>query len=80
MVTLFLACGVAVFLSPKAHFGSGFDDRRFDPPRYTILHAPGHGRGGVAAERGFRSTRALEPGWTLRGPTPDLEREDEQWL
>ncbi|MCP2329422.1 hypothetical protein HDA40_007929 [Hamadaea flava] len=172
---LFLACGVAVFLSLDAHFGSGFDARRFDkletefnrrqaaftkadarmrelvaahphaerigwtmmdicvrdagqantdwahdckptnpddqatfaalppyayliihqakdpgrtffrfyhedPPVYTIMHAPdGTDAEAYAEDRGFRSSRALKPGWMLLGPIPDLGREDEQW-
>lgn len=51
-----------------------------DPPRYTIMHAPDDTDVEAFAEdRGFRSSRALEPGWTLLGPIPDLDREDKQW-
>lgn len=51
-----------------------------DPPRYTIMHAPsGTDVKAFAEDRGFRSSRALEPGWTLLGPIPDEDREDEQW-
>lgn len=169
VATLFLAWRVAVVLSLDAHFGSGFDDRRFDkletefnrrqaaftkaearmrelvaahpqaqrigwslmlicvrdagqadacepttpddkatfaalpnadvivhqakddgrtffcfylndPPRYTIMHASdGTDVEAYAEDRGFRSSRALEPGWALLGPIPDLDRENEQW-
>ncbi|TDW95084.1 hypothetical protein EV137_2417 [Kribbella pratensis] len=51
-----------------------------DPPRYTIMHAPdGTDVEEFADDRGFRSTRALEPGWTILGPIPDLDRETAQW-
>jgi hypothetical protein len=47
-----------------------------DPPRYTIMSAPGDTD---ADDRGFRSHRALESGWTMLGPIPDEDRESEQW-
>ena len=51
-----------------------------DPPRYTIMHvADGTDVEAFADDRGFRSSRALEPGWALLGPIPDLDRENEQW-
>lgn len=51
-----------------------------DPPRYTIMHVPdGTDVEAFAADRGLRSSRALEPGWALLGPIPDVDREDEQW-
>lgn len=51
-----------------------------DPPRYTIMHVPdGTDVEAFAEDRGFRSSRALEPGWALLGPIPDEDREDEQW-
>jgi hypothetical protein len=51
-----------------------------DPPRYTIMHVrDGTDVDAFAEDRGFRSHRALEPGWTILGPIPDLDREDEQW-
>ena len=51
-----------------------------DPPRYTIMHAPdGTDVDDFADDRGFRSTRALDPGWTILGPIPDIDREVEQW-
>jgi hypothetical protein len=51
-----------------------------DPPRYTIMHAPdGTDVEAFAEDRGFRSSRALEPGWALLGPIPDEDREAEQW-
>lgn len=51
-----------------------------DPPVYTIMHASdGTDMEAYAEDRGFRSSRALKPGWALLGPIPDLDREDEQW-
>lgn len=51
-----------------------------DPPRYTIMHiTDGTDVEAFAEDRGFRSSRALEPGWALLGPIPGLDREDEQW-
>ncbi|WP_043623021.1 hypothetical protein [Nonomuraea candida] len=51
-----------------------------DPPRYTIMHVTdGTDVAAYAKERGFRSSRALKPGWALLGPIPDEDREDEQW-
>jgi hypothetical protein len=51
-----------------------------DPPRYTIMHiSDGTDVEAYAEDRGFRSSRALGPGWALLGPIPDLDREDEQW-
>lgn len=179
VAALFVVCQVGVFLSLKAHFGSGFDDRRFDkletefdrdpaafiaadarmrelvaahpqaeritwdlwmicvhhagqpegpgpgrtvygcepttpedqatfaalppyaylivhqakddgrtffrfyhddPPVYTIMHvSDGTDVEAYAEDRGFRSSRALKPGWALLGPIPDLDRENEQW-
>ncbi|GAA2310813.1 hypothetical protein OKJ48_06735 [Streptomyces kunmingensis] len=51
-----------------------------DPPRYTIMHASDSTDVAAYAEdRGFRSTRSLKPGWTILGPIPDVDREDDQW-
>jgi hypothetical protein len=51
-----------------------------DPPRYTIMHVDdGTDVKAFAQDRGFRSNRALEAGWALLGPIPDVDREDEQW-
>lgn len=51
-----------------------------DPPRYTIVHAPdGADMAAYTEDRGFRSTRPLKPGWTILGPIPDVEREDDRW-
>ncbi|MEU8891537.1 hypothetical protein [Streptomyces sp. NPDC048442] len=51
-----------------------------DPPRYTIMHvSDGTDAVAYAKDRGFRGTRSLRPGWTLLGPIPDVEREDDQW-
>ncbi|MFC6019833.1 hypothetical protein ACFP2T_26965 [Plantactinospora solaniradicis] len=51
-----------------------------EPPRYTIMHAPdGTDVEAFAEDHGFRSSRALKPGWALLGPIPDVDREDEQW-
>lgn len=63
------------------------DDRRTffrlygnDPPRYTIMHVTdGTDADAYAEDRGFRSTRALKPEWTLLGPIPDIDRENRQW-
>jgi hypothetical protein len=52
-----------------------------DPPRYTVMYAPGDGDPQrFADDRGFRRTREVGPGWTLLGPIPDMRRETEQWL
>lgn len=51
-----------------------------DPPRYTIMHvSDGTDVDAFADDRGFRSTRSLEPGWALLGPIPDIDRENAQW-
>ncbi|WP_328630887.1 hypothetical protein [Streptomyces sp. NBC_00356] len=51
-----------------------------DPPRYTIMHASEDTDAEeYAADRDFRSTRSLKPGWTILGPIDDLDREDAQW-
>ncbi|WIM92696.1 hypothetical protein ACTOB_004649 [Actinoplanes oblitus] len=51
-----------------------------DPPRYTIMHAPGDTDPAAWAEnRGFRSIRSLTPGWVILGPIPDVDRENDQW-
>jgi hypothetical protein len=51
-----------------------------DPPVYTIMHvSDGTDVEAFAEDRGFRSSRALEPGWALLGPIPDVDRENEQW-
>jgi hypothetical protein len=51
-----------------------------DPPVYTIMYAPdGTDVEAYAEDRGFRTSRALKPGWTLLGPIPDEDRENEQW-
>ncbi|MEV4254260.1 hypothetical protein AB0J52_13995 [Spirillospora sp. NPDC049652] len=51
-----------------------------DPPRYTIMRAAeGTNLKAYAKERGFRTRRALEPGWTILGPISDVARETEQW-
>ena len=51
-----------------------------DPPRYTIMHAPGDTDPAAwAKDRGFRSVRSLTPGWVILGPIPDVDRENDQW-